>query len=854
MSSNAPIQADSVEEPGQAGELITRRRTSDASTVEPEYLQSLRESRTGAMTVSDKQQMAIHGSRAALEASKVATTVGFQIAKSSTRFGFNVARSILHFGAGLTGALIDSGLGLDASSDGTAQDVGGGPTGRFLKTALGATLNAAEFVSLAGIELGSAITSTSLNVANSSVMALEATYGSEAIRALGAFVKLVQREWHAELPYDPPGGLSQYSVFEVARAATCWALLQSVTTELYGKRIRPEIEEVDVRHWRGDDRPENQGEENAEVLFDFTVTGEEVMEGERGEIIDAVISHPRPGLATPTQVPRNTSFGGESAQSNDVFHSFENSARTSRAPSPPAVPSASNVSETTTRDHLRRYSKLCLGSYGGLGALFLGVPLPDKYRQRAKEAEATRETSEQAASTSNLTRARLDEMSRRFEEQDMARDARMMNDEAEGRYTASTASDVQDTETVRQEAEDAMTFMSLFNGTHDVELLSRHGQFDKAYIHEPDEDGDSDSLADIEIEEPEGQTMEPTSTLQTSFIPSGQAPGHRQRKSTTPRRKGRRPPRYFVITDHPTKSICLSLRGTLTIDDLATDLTCEEASFTAHTRHWASSESLDGPTIRNSEDQYLVHGGMLEIAEAIGGPSGRLTRAVRRALQANPDYSLFIVGHSLGGGIATLLALLWTDPDTCLTTREGGLPEGRTVKTYAFATPCVTSADLGKRCKKLVHSIVYSYDLVPRLSLGHIRDIRTAAAWLIYAGRENAQEGPSSIISRVLAYRNGRLDDSLEIKMDEETWFVSLRSTLEANMRSAVLFPPGEVYWLVKGSDLDLPGEKDKVQPAHRLFKITGKQEVVFSQIEHRSNMLSAHLPQQYSTGIDAFI
>lgn len=48
---------------------------------------------------------------------------------------------------------------------------------------------------------------------------------------------------------------------------------------------------------------------------------------------------------------------------------------------------------------------------------------------------------------------------------------------------------------------------------------------------------------------------------------------------------------------------------------------------------------------------------------------------------------LYLIGHSLGGGVAALLGIMWTNPETCLTSSKSGLPLGRSVKVYGFAPP-----------------------------------------------------------------------------------------------------------------------------------------------------------------------
>lgn len=74
----------------------------------------------------------------------------------------------------------------------------------------------------------------------------------------------------------------------------------------------------------------------------------------------------------------------------------------------------------------------------------------------------------------------------------------------------------------------------------------------------------------------------------------------------------------------------------------------------------------------------------------------------------------------------------------------------------------------------------------------------------------------------------------------------------------ADLFPPGEIFWLVRPDDLLLPpspasspssssmGKGKQEVPGARLFRVTGKPEVVFGQMLFGKQMLSSHLPHAY--------
>lgn len=74
-------------------------------------------------------------------------------------------------------------------------------------------------------------------------------------------------------------------------------------------------------------------------------------------------------------------------------------------------------------------------------------------------------------------------------------------------------------------------------------------------------------------------------------------------------------------------------------------------------------------------------------------------------------------------------------------------------------------------------------------------------------------------------------------------------------MTEATLFPPGDIFWLVKGDDLDLPGDAAKPDPAQpRLFRVTGRPDVVFKPMLFATNMLKSHLPTSYSQVIAEYL
>lgn len=131
---------------------------------------------------------------------------------------------------------------------------------------------------------------------------------------------------------------------------------------------------------------------------------------------------------------------------------------------------------------------------------------------------------------------------------------------------------------------------------------------------------------------------------------------------------------------------------------------------------------------------------------------------------------IVLCGHSLGGGVAALLAVLWSCPVASferhasqynsvsskaivhpplathfVTSFASGLPPGRPISCYTFGPPCVASPDLVRYCEGLVISTIHNYDIVPTLSLGVLRDLKTMAMGL-YSENGTAEE----IVGRVI--------------------------------------------------------------------------------------------------------
>ncbi|KAL6752984.1 hypothetical protein V8C86DRAFT_528012 [Haematococcus lacustris] len=140
-----------------------------------------------------------------------------------------------------------------------------------------------------------------------------------------------------------------------------------------------------------------------------------------------------------------------------------------------------------------------------------------------------------------------------------------------------------------------------------------------------------------------------------------------------------------------THTLVWQCRGTMEATDTITDLASrpQHASF--------------GPGLQGS-----CHSGMLQAAQWV---LASVEQEVLVALQAQPCLDLMVTGHSMGGGIAALLALMLRhDPRLSMRTRSR-------LRAVCLAPAAVLGHSLAVACRDFVVSVINNNDLVPRVSI-----------------------------------------------------------------------------------------------------------------------------------------
>ncbi|KAF8629600.1 hypothetical protein AX15_003345 [Amanita polypyramis BW_CC] len=720
--------------------------------------------------------------RQSLDLASAAASLGFSVAKSSTRLGFSIARNVTTALVGMTTSLVDFAL------------FGGSTvTTPLLGSAVSTAFTLAEQITLAPIHLSEYIATTSLLAAHSSINVLSVIFpgSSDASFSLASFITLVKREWSQPLlSGDLPE--RQYGITQVARAIIAWVALQGITQEWQEERWFKYLQEIDISHappsttegHEGRSRRDSRVRVTSDVIYPGAMSAQIIS----ADIGEAPSRKQTPSIPSQSKTSNQDSMKKESAQRLSTItqlaltpqihsHTQDTNAQVcveSRSPKllhdlPEQIPPQLSVAELKVT--LRRLSKIVLAGYGGASLLFFGIS-PAAVSSISNTSAVTYAATEVASEEVRLTHA--------IDASEAEAAGEGMKISSVGRESTITMNSGGNKDF---EASSSYAWWDILLGKHDKEILER-----------------SVGLENDDFQARDGEKKSEREKIQAKM--------KEKMKATVVIGSEHLMPRFWVLTDHNRRQIVLVLRGTMSLNEIAVDLTCEPEPFepaTSYTPHDEppagpghyqfpfTSDGPEGPT-------YHVHGGMLRMARAMGDVGKPVQLAVQEALHYNPDFELVLCGHSLGAGVAALLGLMWADPKTCLTVPSSRLPVGRRVYVYCFAPPCLTDANLSKLANRLIVSFVYSHDVVARLSLGSVRDLRNAAVWLCEAETMNAGiqgEGWSTVTRRARAWKSG--DSGQQEEMD---WFIAVRKTLEANMQNVNMFPPGRVLWAVRENDL----------------------------------------------------
>lgn len=254
---------------------------------------------------------------------------------------------------------------------------------------------------------------------------------------------------------------------------------------------------------------------------------------------------------------------------------------------------------------------------------------------------------------------------------------------------------------------------------------------------------------------------------------------------------------YAIVVDRPKKSIVIAIRGTLSLEAAAADLSIRPELLENFRDR---CEGLNDPSLSGE----FCHSGMLKCALRIYNDLKR-HRHLESLLTAKdarfPEFQLVCTGHSLGAGVAAVLGLLL----------KGEVP---ILRCLCFAPPgCVLSE--GAASQDFITSYVLGLDIVPRLSLHSMECLRDDvlrmiarikvpkheafrdSRRLVLAAKDEKQ--PVSINSlAAVAHAKGDIPDSSFYDQVYKFKQRQQKLKMQRELEDVKLFPPGRIVHLVE--------------------------------------------------------
>ncbi|XP_058127729.1 diacylglycerol lipase-alpha [Anopheles ziemanni] len=295
---------------------------------------------------------------------------------------------------------------------------------------------------------------------------------------------------------------------------------------------------------------------------------------------------------------------------------------------------------------------------------------------------------------------------------------------------------------------------------------------------------------------------------------------------------------FFVAIDYNYNKIVISIRGTLSMKDVLTDLNAEGEPL-----------PLNPP-----REDWLGHKGMVQAAIYIKKKLEE-ENLIQRALVHNPtrgtqNFGLILVGHSLGAGTAAILAILMKQ-------------EYEVLHCYSYSPPGgLLSMPAVEYSKSFITSVVVGKDVVPRIGLYQMEALR---ADLINAIQRSIDPKWKTIACSVICCCCGPEPTSVTMmstkdsnvqryKQDRNS---ARQSTVHPNDNSIALtlhhplYPPGRIIHIVRHHPAQEEQMLKKREPVYQAIWADNKDfdEVLISPV-----MIQDHMPDTVLAALEKVV
>jgi len=226
-------------------------------------------------------------------------------------------------------------------------------------------------------------------------------------------------------------------------------------------------------------------------------------------------------------------------------------------------------------------------------------------------------------------------------------------------------------------------------------------------------------------------------------------------------------PAFAVVMDYNYKAIVVTIRGTANVEDVLTDVHAESAPF--HVGH--------------------THRGILCSAQYL---DRELRDFVKNTSKSHEDWEIVVTGHSLGGAVATVLAIIWHNDASI----------GSKVRAISFAAAACLSKPLAEDCIGFVTSVVYADDLVSRLSLGSVENLRHILVGMCSQKAKEQAIDTNSISTLIEAYITAKRNIAPRLKAHLHRAYIALTAMADSQPSDhQLMYPGGKLRFVIPEED-----------------------------------------------------
>lgn len=233
-------------------------------------------------------------------------------------------------------------------------------------------------------------------------------------------------------------------------------------------------------------------------------------------------------------------------------------------------------------------------------------------------------------------------------------------------------------------------------------------------------------------------------------------------------------PCYYVAVDSSSRCIVVSIRGSLEIGDLLSDVTANSIKVTML--------GVSG----------WVHEGIMTSASYI---HCCIKEVLKKMSDTYPGWPVLVTGHSLGGGVAGMLTLLLRD--------GGGISGLGEIRCITMGSAAAMSKNLAEICDPFATSVVLGSDPIPHLShaslerlmveLSHASPVKKAA--------EDFSNTITNLWKSIL--KENHSDENIGEGQGQQDKVIDADE--EEEQAPELMYPPGRILWILRGqNDMNL--------------------------------------------------